>query len=631
MRVCPLIAPLTGLAAVTVASIASANITTSYISSSQYSFKMTKVPDFDQRRNGLPLNGSVHCAPTSAINWMAYIANHGWSSLAPGPGDWKQPALYDTATTNILGMGLLMNTSSIGSKMPNIVAGTKAWLSQSAVGGGFVVVAQWDAGFTWTLFDDLAEQALLKRLVMVRIGWYYQQTSTPGTYTRDGGHITCMTRALRDGPNRILGMNDPGTADQDLDAQSPFTREDYVVVTQNITILPSTGSGIFRPTSRLNGYAPGRVDGYVAIIPLFGLTTSPDELSINFDALTPIGSNGPSSTSLPVGALIRDLAIAHDARSAYSLTKISAGQQLSVITRHRFLTGALENITTVAGDIGSIAVGRKGPIYYTLGNTLSCRDVINPNAPLQTVTAPGPLAALIFSDTDDQAVALDVVNKRLYRYPESLVSDAGVPASPVIVNLPRSLSFSGTPRLAINPATGRTFIATSASNSILEVIDIPGAPPIVNAIVLPGVGSIQSLQFDDIGRIFVCDGSVKGFLAPAGGGGGTATPLPASASPFIGKASPKFFRIATSRHNYDPATMDLPGQEDDVLPFESTPPIPDCFADLNGDDKVDGTDLGALLQAWGTIGFSDADLNSDGIVDGIDLGLLLQNWGACPS
>ncbi|MCA9283575.1 MAG: hypothetical protein KDA22_00055 [Phycisphaerales bacterium] len=47
--------------------------------------------------------------------------------------------------------------------------------------------------------------------------------------------------------------------------------------------------------------------------------------------------------------------------------------------------------------------------------------------------------------------------------------------------------------------------------------------------------------------------------------------------------------------------------------------------DLNGDDLVDGADLGLLLAAWGS---SDvlADLNGDGTVDGADLGVLLANW-----
>jgi len=51
-----------------------------------------------------------------------------------------------------------------------------------------------------------------------------------------------------------------------------------------------------------------------------------------------------------------------------------------------------------------------------------------------------------------------------------------------------------------------------------------------------------------------------------------------------------------------------------------------AVGDLNGDDVVDGADLGRLLGAWGTADAA-ADLNDDGVVDGADLGALLGNWG----
>jgi hypothetical protein len=48
-------------------------------------------------------------------------------------------------------------------------------------------------------------------------------------------------------------------------------------------------------------------------------------------------------------------------------------------------------------------------------------------------------------------------------------------------------------------------------------------------------------------------------------------------------------------------------------------------ADLNGDGRVDGADLGLLLAAWGTPG--PTDLDGSGSTDGADLGILLTNWG----
>ncbi len=74
--------------------------------------------------------------------------------------------------------------------------------------------------------------------------------------------------------------------------------------------------------------------------------------------------------------------------------------------------------------------------------------------------------------------------------------------------------------------------------------------------------------------------------------------------------------------------------------------ILNCAADLNGDFKVDASDVGLLLVAYGNCpdpGPCDADLNGDGIVDPDDLGLLLLAWsgddrctilpggGGCPS
>ncbi|MFM8699722.1 MAG: hypothetical protein ACKOF7_13940, partial [Phycisphaerales bacterium] len=53
-----------------------------------------------------------------------------------------------------------------------------------------------------------------------------------------------------------------------------------------------------------------------------------------------------------------------------------------------------------------------------------------------------------------------------------------------------------------------------------------------------------------------------------------------------------------------------------------------CVGDFNGDNAVDGNDLGILLAAWGPNG-GPTDLNADGATDGNDLGLMLARWGGC--
>ncbi len=66
-------------------------------------------------------------------------------------------------------------------------------------------------------------------------------------------------------------------------------------------------------------------------------------------------------------------------------------------------------------------------------------------------------------------------------------------------------------------------------------------------------------------------------------------------------------------------------EERPLLTIEYTPRVAGLTGDLNGDDHVDGADLGLLLAAWDSADQA-ADLNVDGVVDGADLGLLLANW-----
>lgn len=56
--------------------------------------------------------------------------------------------------------------------------------------------------------------------------------------------------------------------------------------------------------------------------------------------------------------------------------------------------------------------------------------------------------------------------------------------------------------------------------------------------------------------------------------------------------------------------------------------LPNCIADIDGDGNVGGSDLAALLGAWGSFS-TTADLDGDGNVGGSDLATLLGAWGPC--
>ena len=57
-----------------------------------------------------------------------------------------------------------------------------------------------------------------------------------------------------------------------------------------------------------------------------------------------------------------------------------------------------------------------------------------------------------------------------------------------------------------------------------------------------------------------------------------------------------------------------------------------CAADLNGDGRIDGTDLSVILAGWGPCGAGAGcagDINGDGSVNGTDLTVVIEGWGPC--
>jgi hypothetical protein len=64
----------------------------------------------------------------------------------------------------------------------------------------------------------------------------------------------------------------------------------------------------------------------------------------------------------------------------------------------------------------------------------------------------------------------------------------------------------------------------------------------------------------------------------------------------------------------------------------AVPAAAQCPGDVVATGGIDGTDLAAVLGAWGTNGQGPlvTDLNGDGIVNGADLAVILGGWGPCP-
>jgi hypothetical protein len=59
--------------------------------------------------------------------------------------------------------------------------------------------------------------------------------------------------------------------------------------------------------------------------------------------------------------------------------------------------------------------------------------------------------------------------------------------------------------------------------------------------------------------------------------------------------------------------------------------VSNCPGDVDDSGAVNGVDLAAILNVWGTSGgkYPGADCNGDGVVDAIDLSIVLNAWGPC--
>ena len=77
-----------------------------------FTYRKGGIPDLDQERQvadghfGLPNDGLEYCVPTSSMDCLAYIANHGYGWMEPnGYRNWQDQYFYDSAGIEIFKMG----------------------------------------------------------------------------------------------------------------------------------------------------------------------------------------------------------------------------------------------------------------------------------------------------------------------------------------------------------------------------------------------------------------------------------------------------------------------------------------------------------------------------------------------
>ncbi|MBL9140441.1 MAG: hypothetical protein JNK53_01125, partial [Phycisphaerae bacterium] len=448
------------------------------------------------------------------------------------------------------------------------------------------------------------------------------------TVSRDGGHAVTFVRAKRNSGEYVLRYRDPAD-DSTLSTQAPFSNK--IVYPAAVTVHfggvdVRTMNAIAYPSSdgkiRL-------VDSYWGIRPNFGYrfvnsSSLQGAGGGSLQLMDPTPFEGAMNQSMPAinfssFLIVEDVAFHPEMADGLVLARSIFNGQPNLLRLLDLNTGGLTTLTAAPEDLAQICPSREAFIYaYDNGgkvyklNSEGAIDMANSSTPTPS--------GIWFDNTSDTLRLLSVSQRRIAKYSKNLVSQQNLV-------IPTSVPMSGDGSVRVDPTTGKSWFKTDAS-ALLYNVEVVGAGTGVFTITLPTIpGGLRSFQFSENGLLYLMgDSVIKVLKRNVTNGNWSEDPT----SPFHNLPGGSRMMMFTNVTNDDPAEHDTPGWNNilaqDLLDIGET--RPDCDADLNSDDIVNGADLGILLSKWGQVR-GVADLNQDGVVNGADMGLLLAAWGNC--
>jgi hypothetical protein len=536
-----------------------------------FSYKLCGMPDIDQRRGtiepfigGLPNDGKMYCVPTAAMNCMAYIANHGYPAVEPGPGNWQlgpgsapnplqYVEVYNEMTDHLADMGGAMNTHPTQGTTGGGELGIKLWLdSLFDWSGDFVVDGFHATGFYSPRLSDMALSGIDGALVIGVVGWY---TNPDGTdHTRDGGHAFTVVRAAGNkefGEPKTIGIHDPAAPnDGQLGSQSQFATETYPVVDT---------FGIFdgwpRIHDRLVGSGSaakgGFIDGYFAIKPkqAFVVNDSTILIYIPFNFVDPEAA-GQKVFESATGAKIVDFAVHPErTRHPYLIEGDDIVWQLDAVT------GQSTRLAKVQGAKRLVIGGPEQNLYVLGERQLVCLDRDGERRTATRLSARTPVDAIAWDERSNRLVAFSSAAQQVFLYNTEL-ERAGSLAFLTSMLPPRTGA-----RLAMSvaPSDGSIWLHFAGATSALRLRVGEREGFEATEIALEGVQAPEGLYVDERGHVFVTDERLIVELDAEG--------RRVERSRLAGRQGGSLLQILRPFSNFDPETMVGPAYHD-VLPTE---------------------------------------------------------------
>lgn len=587
---------------------------------------LTHVPDFDQVRDTLPNNGLMYCVPTAHMNWLAYIANHGFPQVEPGAGWWQAQVKYGAATWAVwqLGSGgYMMTDPNGGTDGGNGEQGIKKWLNDPATAGNLAgkcdVIHYYANGNYAPTLLDLGKYARNDGLVVPIVGWY--ENGPQGTIWRNGGHALTLTKVnLFDWDNKTISWRDPADEQTERDAQSWFVSQTYKLESEFVTVLLDNGQKESRAMEHVVDYNGDRtfLDEVFFIYPKLALTAGGDGMNLKlFKLFKWTGHASELTKKFDVG-LVSDIAPHPAGLDPYYLTP-PQGTRPAQLWRLDLCSGRATPVASFA-DAKRLTFSRHQMLYVLDGRELRLIDPDPDYREIRRVTLSEPVGAIAYDDRTDTVLALAPADRRIYKY------NADLTGAPQIVTLPTSVVLSGAASLDVDSQSFPiNYWFTSVGSPALYCAQVDSRGGV--AVTAVGGGTLHGpagVNVGDDGHVFISDAGVIREFARGHDGRWQET----RTSGFTGMPAGPMLRMSRSRSNFDPAVHTGPNRRN-VLPTRFHPGIPDELGDLNCDGVVDFFDIDAFMLALTNSAayaaahpgcdIRRADANADGVVDFFDI------------
>jgi hypothetical protein len=590
------------------------------------------VPDFDQKRNGLAGDGGMYCVPTSATNWMAYIANHGYSPMMSGPRDWPSQSNYSLVTSTDSFMGALMGTTAAGGTGgAGGLAGLQTFMFSRAP---FLFTTSLWYGMITPL--DMWIQMQTNGLVDACYGYYNPVPGPSGNfYVRNGGHCVTLNgleNICTPAVHPTLRVRNPAD-DTGLFSQSPFATATTHGILETFPTAPLPG--FFSTLTRLEDFGAGSATRrYLDTMYV---------IRANFNCWAPAG-NSPEihlskavalfgdpqaqnvTFTLPPGAIANSIAV-HPDQTKLAYVR-STGEGAGLTHRiHLLNLGTSEDLDfglllpAVHGKT-PIAFNRFGRLITCDGSVLKVTDVSG-RAPVVVASRQLETAAssICFDDVNDEVVVLTPSNRRLIRCSMDLATVIDEP-------LPPEVPAMGDGSVTPDPTNHRYLITIVGDGSVRELSLIAGSPrlQLTASLLLPAVQSIQDIQPADGGGFYaMCDGSVRVLDRDPTNGRLRISPIRL----FEELPAMRCMSISRSRTNFDAALHTGPAWDNLPDANENVASVVDCRGDYNLNGRVDVQDIFEFIAGWFA---SDprADVNDSASLTVQDVFDFISAWfGGC--